>query len=143
VQAHKYLAPEEEQERLNRALDKTNSFAKKEDSSDRGLRLMMGGVLEGKMSNQHIEEDLIRPEHLNKPEKEMKEEEIRVNKIKNLFALIRQELREFEKRLEIISQEKEKQRKALETEQKKLHCTRTTLYIYLPFSSNIGNMQSL
>lgn len=36
--------------------------------------------------------------------------------------LIEKELREFEKKLEVIAQEKEKQRKALETELKKLHC---------------------
>lgn len=76
-------------------------------SYDRALRQMMGGRLDAK-SQQPLEEEMVRPSWMdNKPEAEMSEEEIK-------------EVRTFEKKLEAIREEKEKTRKALETELKKL-----------------------
>lgn len=66
----------------------------------------MGGRLDAK-AQQPLEEELVRPSWMDKPEAEMSEEEIK-------------ELRAFEKKMEIIKEEKEKTRKALETELKKL-----------------------
>jgi hypothetical protein len=108
VSAEKFLSEEEIAYTKQRLADQERlQSEKKDDSGERGLRVMMGGTLEGRLSVQSLEDELIRPPHLNKPEKEMTEDEIK-------------ELREFEKKLEVIAEEKEKQKKALETELKKL-----------------------
>lgn len=73
---------------------------------DRALRVMMGGGLDAK-AQQPLEEELVRPSWMDKPEADMSEEEIK-------------ELRAFEKKVETMKEEKEKARRALETELKKL-----------------------
>lgn len=47
---------------------------------------MMGGLLDSRAAAQNFDEELIKPEHLNKPEAQMSEEEVK-------------ELREFEKKV--------------------------------------------
>jgi hypothetical protein len=108
VKAVKFMSEQERQALEARELELQQlANQKKDDSGERGLKSMMGGTLEGRLNAQSFDEELIKPEHLNKPESEMSEEELK-------------ELREFEKKFEIIEEEKEKHKKALETELKKL-----------------------
>eukprot|EP00002_Diphylleia_rotans_P030276 TRINITY_DN620_c0_g1_i6.p1 TRINITY_DN620_c0_g1~~TRINITY_DN620_c0_g1_i6.p1 ORF type:complete len:1590 (-),score=396.80 TRINITY_DN620_c0_g1_i6:241-5010(-) len=78
----------------------------KETPTDRALKIMMGGKLD-KRDEESLDEEIVRPEWMSKPAEEMTEEEVK-------------ELKEFEQKLATAKEEREKRKKALETELKKL-----------------------
>jgi WD40 repeat protein len=77
-----------------------------DNSRQRALMQMMGGKLEDRKM-QEEKEEIVRPEWMNKPKEELTDEEKKL-------------MKDFEKKMAIFKEEQEKQKKALETELRKL-----------------------
>eukprot|EP01137_Pigoraptor_chileana_P033020 Opistho-2@23313 len=108
ITVEKYISPEErarlaEQQRLE---EERLRLERGDNAKERALDLMMGGRLDAADDDELLQE-LVRPEWMNRSEQEMTEDEIKA-------------LREFEKKENTMREEREKRRKALETELKKL-----------------------
>ncbi|XP_026164299.1 cilia- and flagella-associated protein 43 isoform X5 [Mastacembelus armatus] len=108
IKAEKYFTPEQKKEEQMKKLEEQRRLAAKDDDyRERGLSDMMDGVLEVKKDD-ILKMEIPPPEFvLTKPEVQWSEEE------KNVY-------KEFEKKTKSLSEEKEKYKKLLETEMKKL-----------------------
>eukprot|EP01116_Phalansterium_solitarium_P018959 TRINITY_DN516_c0_g1_i5.p1 TRINITY_DN516_c0_g1~~TRINITY_DN516_c0_g1_i5.p1 ORF type:complete len:1114 (+),score=518.85 TRINITY_DN516_c0_g1_i5:116-3343(+) len=78
-----------------------------DDFAERALKAMMGGSLDNDKNNsRQFDEELVKPAHLNKPDKELTDDELK-------------ELREFERKVQELLEEHEKRRKFLEADMSK------------------------
>ena len=111
------LAIKQELEHLARQAD--------DDSRLRGLMKMMNGRLEDRKEQGDILQ-LKRPEWMSKPKDDMTDDE-------------KKAVKEFDKNLSVYKEEQEKQRKALETELRKLQAS--VIQIYDAFDLNLKQLQ--
>ncbi|XP_071336498.1 cilia- and flagella-associated protein 43 isoform X2 [Trachinotus anak] len=111
IKAEKYLTPEQKKEEERKKLEEQRRLAAKGDNCrERALNDMMDGVLEVKKED-ILKMEIPPPEFvLNKPDIHWNEEEKKVYKV-------------YEKKTKDLSEEKEKYRKLLETEVKKLQAS--------------------
>ena len=108
VGVERYLSPAEKQRLAEEeAAEAARRAAQKGDNvGERGLKDMMGGTLKKAKASAAMSE-LERPEWMNMPPEEMSEEQTK-------------ELKEFEAQMKLLLEEREKRRKALEAEYKKI-----------------------
>ncbi|TRY55422.1 hypothetical protein DNTS_034432 [Danionella cerebrum] len=108
IKVEKYLTPEQKakEQKLREEEERHRLAAKSVNTRDQALSVMMGGVLEVKKEDV-LKMEVPQPEFLSKPEAQWTEDE-------------RKSFKEYEKRAKELSEEKEKYRKTLETEMKKL-----------------------
>eukprot|EP00003_Mantamonas_plastica_P031377 TRINITY_DN8130_c0_g1_i6.p1 TRINITY_DN8130_c0_g1~~TRINITY_DN8130_c0_g1_i6.p1 ORF type:complete len:875 (+),score=403.11 TRINITY_DN8130_c0_g1_i6:467-3091(+) len=114
-----------EEERRNAELNKKEEV---DDAGDRGLRMMMGGRLDAQGDDTALEDELVKPEWMNKPVEDMTDEE------KTL-------VKEFKEKEAAILLEREKRRKAHETELRKLQTS--IQEVCYQFDQRLGELQTL
>lgn len=107
IQAVKFVPEEQKQEKFRKLHSSNSSGVRSDNLAQRGVKSILGALsLDNKFGNSG-DEEIIKPAHLNKPENQMTEDEVK-------------ELREYEKKVQAAEEEKEKRAKAMENEVKKL-----------------------
>ncbi|MEE6479719.1 hypothetical protein FKM82_012348 [Ascaphus truei] len=108
IKVEKYLTPEQkaQAEELARQEEEKRLSAQEDNAKQRALNDMMGGVLEVKKED-ILRVEIPRPAFLSRPETEWTEDE-------------RKQFKEYDKKYKELNEEKEKYRKILETEMKKI-----------------------
>ncbi|EDV20844.1 uncharacterized protein TRIADDRAFT_60769 [Trichoplax adhaerens] len=115
IKGEKYLPPEEVEirDRIKREEEARKATEEGQNPRDRALQQMMGGRLEAN-PEEDLFKEFVRPDFLKKPPEQMTDEEARMAK-------------EIEKKEKSIVEEREKYKKALETELKKLQTNVTSI----------------
>ncbi|KAK1164357.1 cilia- and flagella-associated protein 43 isoform X1 [Acipenser oxyrinchus oxyrinchus] len=108
IKVEKYLTPEQKRkaEELAKIEEQRRQAAKGDNARERALDDMMGGVLEVKKED-ILKMEIPQPEFMSKPEAQWLEDE-------------KKQFKEYEKKVKELNEEREKYRKTLEAEMKKL-----------------------